>query len=53
LHGGAPSRAVEMIDDIGDPDNTERWLAAQDPDLDVASLRRALAGRGSDPTGGL
>ena len=28
LHGGAPSRAVEMIEDIGDPDNTERWLAA-------------------------
>ena len=28
LHGGAPSRAVEMIESIGDPDNTERWLAA-------------------------
>ena len=28
LHGGAPSRAVEMIEGIGDPDNTERWLAA-------------------------
>ncbi|MEO5839632.1 MAG: citrate/2-methylcitrate synthase [Acidimicrobiales bacterium] len=27
LHGGAPSRAVEMIEAIGDPDNTERWLA--------------------------
>ncbi|HUP73759.1 MAG TPA: citrate/2-methylcitrate synthase [Acidimicrobiales bacterium] len=27
LHGGAPSRAVEMIEGIGDPDNTERWLA--------------------------
>jgi citrate synthase len=28
LHGGAPSRAVEMINAIGDPANTERWLAA-------------------------
>jgi citrate synthase len=27
LHGGAPSRAVEMIESIGDPENTERWLA--------------------------
>ena len=28
LHGGAPSRAVEMIEGIGDPDDTERWLTA-------------------------
>ncbi|MGI9626781.1 MAG: citrate/2-methylcitrate synthase [Longimicrobiales bacterium] len=25
LHGGAPSRVLDMINDIGDPDNTERW----------------------------
>jgi citrate synthase len=28
LHGGAPGRALEMIDAIGDPDNTEAWLRA-------------------------
>jgi citrate synthase len=27
LHGGAPSRALEMIEAIGDPANTEAWLA--------------------------
>ena len=27
LHGGAPGRALEMIEDIGDPANTEAWLA--------------------------
>lgn len=26
LHGGAPSRALAMIDSIGDPANTEAWL---------------------------
>lgn len=25
LHGGAPSRVLDMIDDIGDPANTEAW----------------------------
>lgn len=25
LHGGAPSRVLDMIDRIGDPTNTERW----------------------------
>lgn len=28
LHGGAPSRALEMIESIGDPANTEAWLVA-------------------------
>lgn len=26
LHGGAPGRALEMIEDIGDPGRTEAWL---------------------------
>jgi len=26
LHGGAPSRALDMINDIGDPDNVDTWL---------------------------
>lgn len=26
LHGGAPSRALSMIDEIGDPANTEAWV---------------------------
>jgi len=26
LHGGAPGRALEMIESIGDPANAERWL---------------------------
>lgn len=26
LHGGAPSRALEMLDDIGTPDRAERWI---------------------------
>ena len=26
LHGGAPSRALDMIDSIGDPERTERWV---------------------------
>jgi citrate synthase len=26
LHGGAPSRALEMLDDIGSPDNADAWL---------------------------
>lgn len=26
LHGGAPSRALDMLDAIGDPANTERWV---------------------------
>lgn len=25
LHGGAPSRVLDMIEDIGDPTNTEAW----------------------------
>lgn len=29
LHGGAPSRVLDMLDDIGEPSNTERWAAAQ------------------------
>jgi citrate synthase len=29
LHGGAPGRALEMIDSIGDPDNTDAWVAAR------------------------
>lgn len=27
LHGGAPARALAMIDEIGNPSNTERWVA--------------------------
>jgi citrate synthase len=27
LHGGAPRRALDMVTAIGDPDNTERWVA--------------------------
>lgn len=26
LHGGAPSRALSMIEEIGDPGNTEAWV---------------------------
>jgi citrate synthase len=26
LHGGAPSRALEMLDDIGTPDRAEAWI---------------------------
>lgn len=26
LHGGAPRRAMAMIEEIGDPDNTEAWI---------------------------
>jgi citrate synthase len=26
LHGGAPSRALDMLDDIGTPDRAEAWL---------------------------
>jgi citrate synthase len=26
LHGGAPSRALDTLDAIGTPDNTERWV---------------------------
>ena len=26
LHGGAPSRALEMIYEIGDPERTEQWI---------------------------
>jgi hypothetical protein len=29
LHGGAPGRALEMIESIGDPANTEAWLATR------------------------
>lgn len=29
LHGGAPSRVLDMIDAIGDPTDTERWARAE------------------------
>lgn len=29
LHGGAPSRVLDMLEDIGDPANTEAWAAAR------------------------
>lgn len=29
LHGGAPSRALAALDEIGDPANTTRWVRAQ------------------------
>lgn len=29
LHGGAPSRSMQMIDDIGDPSNAVRWTRAR------------------------
>jgi len=29
LHGGAPSRALDMLDAIGTPDNAEPWLREQ------------------------
>jgi citrate synthase len=28
LHGGAPSRALAMLDEIGDPSNAEAWVRA-------------------------
>jgi citrate synthase len=28
LHGGAPSRALDMLDDIGTPDRAEAWVRA-------------------------
>lgn len=29
LHGGAPSRVLDMLDDIGDPERTEAWAGRQ------------------------
>jgi citrate synthase len=29
LHGGAPSRVLDMLDDIGEPPNTEAWARKQ------------------------
>ena len=29
LHGGAPSRVLSMVEEIGDPRNTERWATQQ------------------------
>jgi citrate synthase len=29
LHGGAPSRVLDMLDDIGDPADTARWATAR------------------------
>ncbi len=29
LHGGAPSRALAMIEEIGEPNNTESWVRAK------------------------
>ena len=29
LHGGAPSRVLDMLDAIGDPDNAEAWIEAE------------------------
>jgi citrate synthase len=29
LHGGAPSRALDMLDEIGTPENAEAWLRAR------------------------
>ena len=29
LHGGAPSRALAMIEEIGDPSNTEAWVTSR------------------------
>jgi citrate synthase len=29
LHGGAPSRALDAVDAIGDPERTEAWVAAE------------------------
>lgn len=29
LHGGAPSRALQALEDIGDPTNTEDWVREQ------------------------
>ena len=37
LHGGAPSRALDVLDAIGDPDRTETWV-----DTEVAAGRRIM-----------
>ncbi len=37
LHGGAPSRALDALDAIGDPANTEAWVEAE-----VAAGRRIM-----------
>ena len=29
LHGGAPSRVLDMLDAIGDPENAEAWISAE------------------------
>ena len=29
LHGGAPSRVLDMLDAIGDPDNAEAWIEGE------------------------
>jgi citrate synthase len=37
LHGGAPSRALDILDAIGDPANTEEWV-----DAELAAGRRIM-----------
>ncbi len=37
LHGGAPGRALDALDAIGDPDRTEAWVTAE-----VAAGRRIM-----------
>ena len=37
LHGGAPSRALDALDAIGDPERTEAWVEAE-----VAAGRRIM-----------
>ena len=37
LHGGAPSRALDALDAIGDPDRTESWVEGE-----VAAGRRIM-----------
>src|SRR5262245_24284564 len=53
LHGGAPSRALDALDAIGDPANTEAWVTAE-----VAAGRRIMGFghavyRTRDPRSGL
>ena len=53
LHGGAPSRVLDMLDDIGSPDRAEAWVrdAVRRGDLIMGFGHRAY--KGKDPRSAL
>ena len=53
LHGGAPSRVLDMVEAIGDPEDTERWARAQlDAGNKLMGFGHAVY-RADDPRGAL